>query len=90
MVPLLVLLAGCSQHQAHATSLAAVIPIATVGAATYWIDGEVHVGYALLFAAGSLVGAPIGAHAMARMSEASLRVVFGILVIGLGLFLVLG
>lgn len=90
MVPLLVLLAGSAQHQAHATSLAAVIPIAAVGAATYWIHGEVHVGYALLFAAGSLIGAPIGARAMAKMSEARLRVVFGILVICMGLFLVIG
>ena len=90
MVPLLVLLAGSSQHEAHATSLAAVIPIASVGAATYWIDGDLRVGYALLFAAGSLIGAPIGARAMARMSEARLRIVFGVLVICMGLFLVVG
>ena len=90
MVPLLVLVAGLSQHQAHATSLAAVIPIASVGALTYALDGEIHFGYAALFAIGSLVGAPIGARVMSGMSESRLRTVFGALVIAMGVFLVAG
>lgn len=90
MVPLLVLVLGFSQHHAHATSLAAVIPIATVGALTYAAEGEVEVGYAALFAVGSLVGAPLGAWAMSRMSESRLRSVFGALVIVMGIFLVVG
>lgn len=90
MVPLLVLVIGLSQHQAHATSLAAVIPIAAVGALTYAFEGEIDVGYAALFAVGSLVGAPVGASVMSRMSESRLRVVFGALVIAMGVFLVVG
>lgn len=90
MVPLLVLVVGASQHQAHATSLAAVIPIAAVGASVYAVEGEIHLGYAGLLAAGALVGAPVGARVMAGMSESRLRTVFGALVIGMGLFLVIG
>ena len=90
MVPLLVLAAAFSQHQAHATSLAAVIPIAAVGALTYALEGEVHFGYAALFALGALVGAPVGARVMSGMSESRLRTVFGALVIGMGVFLVVG
>lgn len=90
IVPLLVLVAGFSQHRAHATSLAAVIPIAAVGALTYGWEGEVDVRYAALFAVGSLVGAPVGARVMSRMSEPRLRTVFGALVIAMGAFLVLG
>jgi len=87
IVPLLVLVAGLSQHQAHATSLAAVIPIAAVGAATYAFEGEVSFSIAALLAAGSLVGAPMGAAWMARLSERTLKLVFGSLLVVLGAFL---
>lgn len=90
IVPLLVLFVGFSQHQAHATSLAAVIPIASVGALTYAWEGEIHFGYAALFAVGSLVGAPLGARLMSRMSESRLRTVFGFVSITVGIFLVVG
>ena len=89
MVPLLVLLTGFSQHAAHATSLAAVVPIAGVAALTYAWNGEVHWGYAALLAAGSLVGAPVGARLMAGMTEARLKTVFGVLIIAMGSFLVI-
>ena len=90
MVPLLVLALGFSQHHAHATSLAAVIPIAAVGALTYASEGEIDAGLAALFAVGSLIGAPVGAKVMSRMSESRLRSVFGALVIAMGVFLVVG
>ncbi len=89
IVPLLVLVASFSQHHAHATSLAAVIPIAAVGAATYATDGEVSVGIAALLTVGSLVGAPVGALWMSRLSEKTLKIVFGCILIGLGAFLAL-
>jgi uncharacterized membrane protein YfcA len=89
MVPLLVLLVGFSQHAAHATSLAAVVPIAGVGALTYAVAGEIHLGYAALLAAGSLVGAPVGASLMAKMTEARLKTVYGLLLVAMGVFLVI-
>jgi uncharacterized protein len=89
IVPALVLATGFTQHEAHATSLLAVIPIAAVGAVTYAIDDSVSLQIAALLAAGGLVGAPIGAKAMAKMSEATLKIVFGCLIIVLGVLLVL-
>src|SRR5262249_16267258 len=44
MVPLLVLWARYSQRDAHAASLAAIIPISVAGILTYGIAGEVKLG----------------------------------------------
>lgn len=81
MVPLLVFAAHLSQHHAHATSLAAVIAIGAAGAATFATEGEVDLTLAALLAAGSLVGAPLGANLMARTPEGPLKVAFGLLMI---------
>jgi uncharacterized membrane protein YfcA len=81
MVPLMVMAARLSQHEAHATSLAAIVPIAAVGAARFAAAGTIDYGVAALLAAGSLAGAPIGARLLARTDEASLKVLFGALAI---------
>lgn len=80
MVPLLVSV-GLTQHHAHATSLAAIVPIAAVAAATFALDGNVDYAIALLLAAGSLVGVPLGARVMARTKEAPLKIAFGVFMI---------
>jgi uncharacterized membrane protein YfcA len=77
MVPLLVFVAGLTQHQAHATSLAAIIPLAAAGAIPFAVDGQVDYGVAALLAAGTLLGAPMGARIMARMREGPLEALFG-------------
>lgn len=88
IVPMLVLVAGVTQHQAHATSLLAVIPVASMGAITYAMDGAVDFGSGAFLAFGAIVGAPLGAKLMASMRETTLKVVFGVLLIGLGAFMV--
>ncbi len=89
IVPLLTAFAGLSEHEAHATSLAAIVPIAIVGAGRFAVDGSVDLGLAGLLAAGALVGAPLGARLMAGASEGLLKVMFGILVVAVGLQMVL-
>lgn len=81
MVPLLVFVAKQTQHQAHATSLAAVVLMGAAGAATFAADGEVDVGLALALAAGSMFGAPLGARIMARTPEGQLKIAFGVLML---------
>lgn len=88
IVPMLVLLAGFTQKRAHATSLAAVILIASVAAATYAVAGKVNFVIAAFLAAGSLVGAPVGARWMSDMSEGNLKVVFGAILVLMGVFLI--
>jgi uncharacterized protein len=77
MVPLLVLWAHYSQRDAHAISLGAIIPISVAGIAIYGAAGEVRYWQAIGLAAGSIVGARIGAAALARIDERLLKVVFG-------------
>jgi uncharacterized protein len=83
VIPLLVQM-GFSQHEAHATSLAAICPIAAVGAAKYAVAGEVDYALAIALAAGSLFGAPLGARAMAGLAESKLKAVFGCVMVVAG------
>jgi uncharacterized protein len=85
MVPLLVLVARLRPQEAHATSLAAIVPIATVGAARFAIAGTIDYTVAALLGAGSLVGAPIGARLLARSGEASLKILFGALLVAVAI-----
>jgi uncharacterized membrane protein YfcA len=87
MVPLLVLWACYSQRDAHAISLGAIIPISIAGIATYGVAGEVRYWQALGLAAGSIVGARIGAGLLARIDERLLKVVFGTFLVGVAVLL---
>ena len=87
MVPLLVLWASYGQREAHAISLGAIIPISIAGIATYGVAGEVRWWQALALAAGSVVGAQVGAGILARIDERLLKVVFGAFLIGVAALL---
>ena len=90
MVPLLVALAGLSQHRAHATSLAAIVPIAAVAAVVFALDSGIEYGTGALLAAGALAGAPLGARAMAAVGERSLETAFGVFLVAVGITMVAG
>src|SRR4029078_12421371 len=87
MVPLLVLWAGYAQRDAPALSLGAIIPISIAGIATYGAAGEVRYGTAIALAAGSIVGARIGAGWLARVHERLLKVVFGMFLVGVAVLM---
>ena len=89
MVPLLVTFAGMSQHEAHATSLAAILPIAVVGGATFAVAGEVDYAIAAALVAGSLLGALLGARLMRRTSDRGLKIVFGVFLVAVAVQLLL-
>ena len=85
MVPLLVLWATYGQRDAHAMSLGAIIPISIAGIATFGVAGEVHYWDALGLAAGSIVGARLGAGLLARIDERLLRIIFGVFLVGVAI-----
>lgn len=91
IVPLLVLLLGFDQRLAAGTSLAAIVPTATVGVVSYAVSGSVAWVPALLLAAGAVVGAQIGTRLLPRISQTALRWFFvGFLVVVIvSLFLVI-
>ncbi|HEV2757502.1 MAG TPA: sulfite exporter TauE/SafE family protein [Actinomycetota bacterium] len=90
MVPLLVAVAAFSQHRAHATSLAAIVPIASVAVVVFAAEGVVEYDTAALLALGSVAGAPLGARMMAAVGERSLEAAFGVFLVAVGIAMVAG
>ncbi len=76
IVPLLVLLLTFDQRLAAGTSLAAIVPTATVGVVSYAAGGAVAWIPALLLAAGAIGGAQIGTWLLPRVSQTALRWAF--------------
>ncbi len=85
MVPGLVLALGATQHQAHATSLAAIVPIGLVGFLVFAAHGEVNYALAGLLVLGALAGAPVGARAMSKIPERPLAIVFAAVLVLAGI-----
>jgi uncharacterized protein len=80
-VPGLVLFLGLDQHQAEATSLLAIVPVAIVG--TYRQDryGNVHRADALLLGLLSVAGAAAGVALANALSGTVLRDAFALLLV---------
>lgn len=73
IVPLLVLILKFDQRLAAGTSLAAIVPTATVGVISYAVHGSVDWIAAILLAAGAIVGAQIGSYLLPRVPITALR-----------------
>ncbi len=81
-VPALVFFVGLGQHEAEATSLLAIVPVAIVGTIRQDHYGNVHRGDALLLGLLSLLGAAGGVALANALSGAVLRDAFaGLLLI---------
>lgn len=73
IVPLLVLALAYNQRLAAGTSLAAIVPTATVGVISYALNESVAWIPGLILAAGAVVGAQIGTWLLPRVSIVALR-----------------
>ncbi len=80
-VPGLVLLLGLGQHQAEATSLLAIVPVAIVGTYTQDRYGNVRRADALLLGVLSLAGAGAGVALANALSGTVLRDAFAVLLV---------
>ena len=83
MVPAMVLLAAMTQQRASASSLAAIVPIAAVGALIFGGADSVDLPAAAILIVGSLIGVQIGARLMARVGDDRLRIGFAMLMIAI-------
>ena len=91
IVPALIYWAGFSQHNATGTSLAVLLPPIGLGAALeYYRHGNVDIRAAIILAATMFVGAWLGAYFANQMTGPHLRLIFGVFVCGLGVYLVYG
>lgn len=89
MVPIMVTYFGITQHIAHATSLAVVIPTALVSAVIYGFHGQTDVVLSFQIIIGSIIGASIGARLMKKIPAAHLKRLFGLMLALVGLRMVL-
>ena len=90
-VTALIYWAGFSQHLATGTSLAVLLPpIGLAATLEYWRHDNVDVRAAVLLAASMFVGAWVGAWFANQMKGPQLRLLFGVFLTGLGVYLVYG
>ena len=91
IVPALIYLVGFSQHKATGTSLAVLLPpIGLAATFEYYRNGNVDLRAAMIIAAAMLIGAWGGAFLAHQMKGPHLRLVFGVFVTGVGIYLVYG
>ncbi len=76
IVPLYVLWMNVDQKKAHATSLAAIMPIATFSALGYALQDKVDWSAWILVLAGSVVGANYGVRLLHRIPVRELKYIF--------------
>ena len=88
MIPLMVGFFKFDQHQAHGTSLMALVFTGLAGAVTYYLQGSVDVLAAALLAASAIFTARFGALYANALPEWKLKRAFGIFVICVSLLLV--
>ena len=87
LIPMMVGLLGLSQHQAHGTSLAIIIPTAIFAVTQYFIAPAAGtpppLDLAVAYALTAVIGAPIGARLIVFVNPKSLRQLFGLLLLSL-------
>jgi uncharacterized membrane protein YfcA len=88
MIPLMVAFFKFDQHQAHGTSLMALVFTGLSGAITYYLKGSVDVFAATVLAASAIFTARFGALYANALAEWKLQRAFGIFVICVSLLLV--
>ncbi len=89
IVPIMAFALGMPIHLATATSMFTMIFTATSGVAEYYQAGLVNFPIALLFAAGTVVGAQVGAYTSKKISNRNLTVIFSIMLIVAGANMIL-
>ena len=87
VVPLLILLAGLSEREATATSLAAIVVTAAAGVIVFSFRGEVDLGYAALVGMPAALGALAGTTWQQRVRESLLTYGFAALLTVIGVVL---
>ena len=89
LVPMMVGLLGLTQHKAHGTSLAVIIPISIMSAIVYALRGHIDWTLVATIGSGSVVGAIIGAKLMMKVPAHRLRQLFGVYTVAIATLLLL-
>ncbi|MEG6586434.1 sulfite exporter TauE/SafE family protein [Dendrosporobacter sp. 1207_IL3150] len=89
LVPAMTHFLNLTQHKAHATSLAIIVPTALISSIIYGLHGNIQLREAVYLAIGSSAGAMLGAKLMTKISANQLKLVFGLLLITIGIRMVM-
>lgn len=87
MVPLLIML-GYRERRATATSLCAIVVIATLAAAIHGLYGNVDLGDAALLAVPAMLGVGLGVAVQQRIPERAISLIFALLLVAIAVELV--
>lgn len=89
VIPCMVAFLGVSQHEAHGTSLAVILPTAVVSLLIYRANYAIDFGLALQIALGGIIGGYIGARIMEKIPDRLLKKIFAVFMFAAGLRMVL-
>ena len=89
LVPILAGVLKLGQHQAHGTSLAAIVPIGLFAAIAYAFRGQMDWALVTQLGLGSVAGVILGAKLMMRVPAKRLQQGFGALLLLVGLRLLI-
>jgi uncharacterized protein len=82
MIPALVFFLGFSQQMAQGTSLAVMLPpVGILAAYNYYKAGNVNIKFAIILAVCFLIGSYFGSKYALTMPQATLKKIFGILLL---------
>jgi len=88
IIPLLVTYFAVAHHQAVGISLAVVIPTAIVSGVIYGLHGNIDLVVAFNLAIASAIGSWYGARLAKKISEDRLQLMFGVMLVLVGLRMV--
>lgn len=90
IVPALVYFAGFTQQMATGTSLTILLPpVGLAAVMVYYQNGQINVKAALIIALCLFVAAWAAAHIASKLNQMHLRLAFGVMMIGMGIFMAL-
>jgi uncharacterized membrane protein YfcA len=85
MIPVMVILAGFTQHVAQGTALLVMVPTGTIGAFTHWKIGNIEKGILWGLIPGIIVGTYLGGNFAHVIPDDILRLIFASILIVVGL-----
>ncbi len=91
MIPAMVYFLGITQHQAQGTSLAVMLPpVGIMAVYNYYKIGAVNFKFALVIAATFVLGSFFGSKIAVNISTDTIKKIFGIAVILMGIKMLIG
>ncbi len=91
MIPALIFFMGFSQKEAQGTSLAVLsMPVLMVAAYNYYREGYINIKYALIMIVTFIVGGYLGSKFAMYMPSATLKKIFAVFLIIIGIKTLLG